>query len=59
MATLKSPADPIFWPFTAYLDRLFAQWQANHPVAIENMPDNFKKQILVPFDLTVLKCIQD
>ncbi|OCC08595.1 tyrosinase MelC2 [Streptomyces sp. PTY087I2] len=31
MATGASPNDPVFWLHHAFIDRLWAQWQARHP----------------------------
>ncbi|MET9207117.1 tyrosinase family protein [Streptomyces bacillaris] len=31
MATGASPNDPVFWMHHAFIDRLWAQWQARHP----------------------------
>ena len=31
MASASSPADPIFWLHHANVDRIWAQWQTNHP----------------------------
>jgi tyrosinase len=44
MNSASSPSDPIFWLHHANLDRLWAQWQAQHP---KNNPSN-KTETLQP-----------
>ena len=45
MANTNSPADPIFWLHHANIDRLWAQWETQHPTA---KPHNLTEKLQPP-----------